>query len=453
LDNNAPIGAGNVASLSQNTEHAIFRDLSSTPVRTSELKPLGRETRRHPPSQIRKIAGSIRKYGFVLPILIDAQSRVVEGWGVVQAAKQLGLEEIPAVCIADLSEAELRMLRVTLNKLPEYANWNAPELKLELCDIVQLDPQIALEDSGLEVAELDTILHDDGLDQEDEVRPVDTQTRLISQLGDQFICGDHIIRCDDALNPESYAKLLGSNQAGMVFTDPPYNVPIDGHVTRSKSATGHDFPMGKGELSSPEFRAFLATALGHLARFSCEGAIHFVCMDWRHTPELLAAGAIVFSELKNICVWNKSNAGMGSLYRSQHEFIFVYKVGTAPHINNIALGRYGRHRTNVWNYVSQSALSGTSKSKLSLHPTVKPVAMIADAIRDCSNPGDIILDPFGGAGTTLIAAERTGRRARLLELNPAYVDVTIQRWQRLTGKTAYHTETGRPLADAAAAAI
>jgi len=170
-------------------------------------------------------------------------------------------------------------------------------------------------------------------------------------------------------------------------------------------------------------------------------------MDWRHGFEMLVAGRAIYKELKNICIWNKTNAGMGSLYRSQHEFIFVYKHGHAPHINNVNLGRHGRNRTNVWTYVSQSALSGTSKSKLALHPTVKPVAMIADAIRDCSNPGDIILDPFGGAGTTMIAAEKTGRCARLLELNPVYVDVTIRRWQRLTGQTAYNAETGRPYGD------
>jgi len=207
--------------------------------------------------------------------------------------------------------------------------------------------------------------------------------------------------------------------------------------------------MATGELSARQFQLFLVTALGHMAHFSRDGAIHYVCIDWRHLQDLLPAGEAVFTELKNLCVWNKSNAGMGSLYRSQHEIISVYKSGTAPHINNIQLGRYGRHRTNVWNYVSQSALSGTSKSKLSLHPTVKPVAMIADAIRDCSNRGDVILDPFGGAGTTLIAAEKTGRRARLIELNPIYVDVTIERWERLTGRTAFHAETGRPFSRAA----
>ncbi|MGY3346648.1 MULTISPECIES: site-specific DNA-methyltransferase [unclassified Bradyrhizobium] len=440
-----------MVSLSTDTLASIVRDLKPTLMNTSALKPpLGRQTRLHSASQIRKIADSITNYGLVLPIVIDGRNRVVAGWATTRAAEQLGLEQIPVIRIADLSEPKLRALRLGLNKLPELATWVDLELKCELSEILESDPQITLEATGFQNAEIDTLLHDSGLDQEDELPSEDTQTKPICRIGDQFSLGDHLIRCGDALDPESFAKLLATEQAGMVFTDPPYNVKISGHVTTS--TTHHDFPMGKGELSPCEFQTFLETALCHVATYSRDGAIHFVCMDWRHSAELLAAGAAVFNELKNICVWNKSNAGMGSLYRSQHEFVFVYKIGTAPHINNIALGRHGRNRTNVWSYVGQSALSGTSKSKLSLHPTVKPVAMIADAIRDCSNPGDIILDPFGGAGTTMIAAERTGRRARLLELNPAYVDVTIQRWQRLTGKTAYNIETGRPFSAGVAAA-
>jgi hypothetical protein len=205
-----------------------------------------------------------------------------------------------------------------------------------------------------------------------------------------------------------------------------------------------DFVMASGELSSAEFQSFLTTTLGHAASRSINGAIHYICMDWRHQREVLAAGEDVYSKLINLCVWNKSNAGMGSLYRSKHELVFVYKVGKGAHINNVALGRYGRHRSNVWDYVSQNTLSGTAKSKLALHPTAKPVAMIADAICDCSNRGGLILDPFGGAGTTLIAAERTGRRARVIELNPIFVDVSIARWQRLTGSTARHADSGQP---------
>ena len=230
----------------------------------------------------------------------------------------------------------------------------------------------------------------------------------------------------------------------MVFADPPYNVAIDGNVSGLGAVKHADFVMASGELSSPEFQKFLNTSLGHGAASSIDGAIHFICTDWRHMKEMLGAGEEIYSELKNLCIWNKSNAGMGSLYRSKHELIFVFKVGKGAHTNNIALGRYGRHRTNVWDYVSQNALNGTSKSKLSLHPTIKPIAMIADAIRDCTKHGGVILDPFGGAGTTLVAAERTGRRARLIEIDPIFVDVSIERWQRLTGGTAMHADTGQP---------
>ncbi|MGY4234754.1 DNA modification methylase [Bradyrhizobium sp. USDA 4449] len=436
--------------IKQRAPDLFLRALNAVLKPIDELKPpLGRDIRQHSSAQIQQIIESLQTYGVALPVLVGPDHRVIDGWALVRAAKQLGIREFPAVCISDLSEAKQRGLRVALNKIPEYTRWNDPELKLEIQEILTLDVDVTF---GIDVGELDTMLDDGGLDQEDELPPAEEQTAPVSQVGDHFKCGDHMILCANALNPESFANLLGSEQAGMAFMDPPYNVAIEGHVTRAKSAGRHDFPMGKGELSPSEFRAFLATTLGNAAKASRNGAIHFVCMDWRHTPELLAAGAAVFSELKNICVWNKSNAGMGSLYRSQHEFIFVYKFGTAPHINNIALGRHGRNRTNVWNYVSQSALSGTAKSKLALHPTVKPVAMVADAIRDCSKPRDIILDPFGGAGTTMIAAEKTGRRARLLELNPLYVDVAIQRWQRLTGQAAYHAETGRPFSAGVAAA-
>jgi DNA modification methylase len=418
-----------------------FRALTISYRPLTELRsPLGHKTRYHSSAQLQKIGECLDAYGPVLPILVGADDRVIDGYALVLAARKLNLSEFPVVCISDVSAAKQRALRIALNKIQECASWNEPELKLEIAEILAQDSEITL---GLDVGELEVMLDDGGLDQEDELPP-DQGITPICKIGDQFICGEHVVRCDDARHQESFAKLLGADKAHMGFTDPPYNVPIKGHVTRSKTTRQHDFPMGKGEFSSAGHQNFLQTVLGHVVSCSEDGSIHFVCSDWRHAREQLAAGDIVFTELKNICVWNKSNAGMGSLYRSQHEFVFVYKLGTAPHVNNVALGRYGRNRTNVWNYVSQSALGGTSKSKLSLHPTVKPVAMVADAIRDCSNPGAIILDPFGGAGTTLIAAEKTGRRARLIELDPGYVDVTIQRWQRLTGKTAYHAESGRP---------
>jgi DNA modification methylase len=424
--------------------YAVSRDLNPKPVPIAGCKPLGRETRKHPPQQVRKLAASLDRFGFVLPILIDPEQRVVAGWGLVLAARHLGLTEVPAVSITDLSEAELRELRLALNRITEDSTWDSEALAIELSEILELAPDIDLEVSGFEMGEIDVLLDGDGLDQEDELPSVDGAAAPVTRAGDLWLVGEHRLLCGDALQVESFARVLGTEKADMLFADPPYNVAIDGHASGLGAVKHTDFAMASGELSSTEFEGFLKTSLGHAARCSIDGAIHFVCMDWRHIKEMLAAGEEIYSELKNLCVWNKSNAGMGSLYRSKHELVFVYKAGTAAHINNVALGRYGRHRTNVWDYVSQNALNGTSKSKLVLHPTVKPVAMIADAIHDCSNRGGVILDPFGGAGTTLIAAERTGRRARLIELDPIFVDASIERWQRLTGGTALHADSGEP---------
>ncbi len=422
----------------------VVRDLKITRRSPTTLQLLGRSTRQHPKDQLKKIAEIVKTYGIVLPILIDSKDYVVDGWGFVLVARELGLQEIPVVCNSDLSETQLRALRIALNKVSELSSWNDAELKLEIEEILQIDPGLPL---AIDNPTLDMILDGNGADEEDECPVTPMKRETISRLGDQFQCGEHIIRCGNALNADDYASLLGAGPANMMFADGPYNVPIAGHVTRSKSAQAHDFPMGKGELSPAKFEAFLTTAFGLAAKHLRNGAISFVCIDWRGLSVTLAAGNAVFSKLLNLCVWHKPNAGMGSLYRSQHELVLVYKLGTEPHTNNVHLGRYGRNRTNVWSYISQNILSGSSKGKLALHPTVKPVAMIADAIRDCSNRGDIILDPFGGSGTTMIAAEKTGRRARLLELNPIYVDVAIQRWQRLTGQTSYHAETGRPYGD------
>jgi len=357
--------------------YILSRDLSPKLVLVASCKPLGRETRKHPPGQVHKLEASLDRFGFVLPILIDPEQRVVAGWGLVLAARQLGLTEVPAVTVTDVSEAELRALRLALNRLSEESVWDRAALTLELSEILELAPDIALEVSGFEMGEIDALLDGDGLDQEDELPQIEAAAAPVTRPGDLWLLGEHRLLCGDALQVESFARVLGTEQAAMVFADPPYNVAIAGHASGRGAVKHADFAMVSGELSSPEFVAFLKTSLGHAARCSIDGAIHFVCMDWRHMKEMLAAGEEIYGHLANLCVWNKSNAGMGSLYRSKHELVFVCKVGSAAHINNVALGRYGRHRTNVWDYVSQNALNGTAKSKLALHPTVKPVAMIA----------------------------------------------------------------------------
>lgn len=426
---------------------AVSRNLNPNLVRVETLKPLGRETRKHPPAQIRKLQASIEQFGFVLPIVIDATSRVIAGWGLALAAKKLGLPEVPAVTITDLDEAKLRMLRLALNRLSEDSRWDLEALRLEFSDIMEISGEIDLRISGFEMGEIDVAFEGSGSDEEDDLPALNETSTPVTKPGDLWLLGEHRILCANALMPESYARLLGDERAQMIFTDPPWNIPIAGHVSGLGSTKHGDFAMGCGEMPAAEFEAFLRTTLGHAARHSDDGSIHFVCMHWGKIRELLAAAADLFSETKNLCVWSKTNAGMGSLYRSRHELIFVFKRGDAPHINNVELGRFGRNRTNVWDYPGQNVLNGTSKSKLSLHPTVKPVALVADAIRDCSNRNGVILDPFGGAGTTLIAAEKTGRRACLIEIDPRYVDVTIKRWQNLTRRTAVCAGVGTPYLD------
>ena len=306
-------------------------------------------------------------------------------------------------------------------------------LALELQALIDLDFEVEL--TGFEVPEVDVMLEDAAEASGGPPHPEDDVpaplAAAVSEIGDVWMLGAHRLVCGSALDAGAYEKLLGGDRAEMVFTDPPYNVPIEGHVSR----VGHhrEFAMACGEMSEQDFVQFLQSAFGRLVSVSVDGAIHFICMDWRHMGEMLAAGREVYSELKNLVVWNKANAGMGSFYRSKHELVFVWKVGTAAHVNNFELGQQGRHRTNVWDF----AVPPHDGS----HPTIKPVALVAEAIKDCSERKGLILDPFMGSGTTLIAAERTGRRARGIELDPIYVDVAIRRWQQYTGKTATH-QTG-----------
>lgn len=228
----------------------------------------------------------------------------------------------------------------------------------------------------------------------------------------------------------------------MVFADAPFNVKIRGNVSGLGAIKHGEFVMGSGEMSRMEFVEFLTTVIRNLVAYSMDGAIHFQCIDWRHMAEMQAAGEASYAEFKNLIVWNKDNAGMGTFYRSQHELIQAWRVGTAPHINNFGLGAKGRYRTNVWNYPGANTMRKGRLEDLAAHPTVKPTIMVADAIRDVSKRGDIVIDPFCGSGTTILAAERTGRRARCLELDPVYVDVAIERWEKATGGRAIHQESG-----------
>jgi DNA modification methylase len=404
------------------------------------LKPYARNPRRHSAKQIGQIADSIREFGFTNPVLIDADGGVIAGHGRIEAAKALGIAYVPTIRLDHMTDAQKRAYIIADNRLAENAGWDRELLTLELQYLDSLDLDFDLTITGFETVDLDLLVQGDSkvdaaADEIPEPLPP------VSQIGDLWLLGKHRLLCADAMAQASYANLLGDDKAQMVFIDPPYNVRIDGHVCGSGSIKHREFDMAAGEMSEVEFTSFLTKVFEALARHSLDGSIHYVCMDWRHLFELTAAGRAVYSETKNLCVWNKDNGGMGSLYRSKHELVFVFKSGGGAHINNIELGRHGRNRTNVWDYAGVNSFGQDRLDELAMHPTVKPVAMVADALLDCSLRDGIVLDCFGGSGTTLIAAEKTGRRGRLIELDRAYVDVTIRRFEKLTGKEAIHAES------------
>jgi DNA modification methylase len=416
------------------------------------LKPYPRNARRHSKKQVRQIANSIERFGFTNPVLVDDDNEIIAGHGRVMAAKLIGMATVPVLRLSHLSAAERRAYVLADNKLALNAGWDAEILAIELQGLIDLNFDLEL--TGFSLAEIDIVLDDaresatTGAASKDDALPP-LPVVAITRMGDVWQLGRHRLICGDARVEADYTKLLGNQPVDLVFTDPPYNVQIDGNAVGKGKVRHREFAMATGEMSSEGFTAFLTETLGAMAQACRNGAIAFVCMDWRHMAELLAAGNAVFDELKNLCVWNKTNGGMGTFYRSKHELVFVFKVGDASHTNSFGLGDTGRYRTNVWDYAGISSLSATRADELAMHPTVKPVAMVADAIRDCSKRGDIVLDGFGGSGTTLIAAEKCGRVARLIEYDPGYCDVIIHRWQSLTGKSATLAEDGTSFDDVA----
>lgn len=402
----------------------------------SSLRPYSGNARTHSPKQIKQIARSIERFGFNNPVLIDDDDMIIAGHGRVEAARQLRMKTVPCVRLSHLSEDDKRAYVLADNRLAEKAGWDNEVLAIELQHLVDVGFDIDL--TGFEPAETDLIIEGIGeeSDQPENQLPDCQGNTAVSRLGDIWQLGKHLLICGDSTRDETYRQLMDADRADFVFTDPPYNVRIDGHVSGLGSVRHREFAMASGEMTQGQFVQFLSNVYGHLCRYSTDGSIHQICMDWRHMREMLEAGDIHYEELKNVCVWNKSNAGMGSFYRSKHELVFIWKNGTAPHINTFELGQHGRHRTNVWDYDGVNTMRPGRMDELAMHPTVKPVALVADAIRDCSKRGNLVLDPFCGSGTILIAAEKTGRCARAIEIDPGYVDVAIRRWQSYTGKAA-----------------
>jgi DNA modification methylase len=405
------------------------------PVR--DLKPSTRNARTHSKKQVNQIANSMVAFGWTYPILTDEQGNIIAGVGRYLAAQQLGLKKVPVIVISGLSDAEKRALSLADNKIAANSGWNRAVVAAELGELATLLPEcnLNLEITGFEAAEVDALVADFGVAERDPADEIPTIERIaVSRNDDVWVLGDHRLVCGDAANDVHASALMGRERAAMVFADPPYNVQVASVVGRGK-IKHREFTSASGEMSRDEFTRFLVSTLSLAAHYSREGSIHYVCMDWRHLSEALAAGNEVYTEQKNLVVWAKTNAGQGSFYRSQYELILVFKNGEGPHQNNIELGRHGRSRSNVWTYAGVNSFRAGRLDELSIHPTVKPVALVADAMRDCSRRGDIILDPFVGSGTTILAAERVGRRGYGLEIDPLYVDAAIRRWQDLPGAT------------------
>ncbi len=409
-----------------------------------ELKPWARNARTHSKKQVRQLADSIETFGFTNPVLIDEHRTILAGHGRVEGAKLLGLSEVPCLRLDHMSEDQKRAYVLADNKLAINAGWDEDLLATELGALFAADLDFDVSITGFSIPEIDGVLSssapEEPGDPNDDALPIEAPSRV--REGDLWQLGPHRLMCGDALDPAMIDILMAGQKARMIFTDPPYNVPIDGHVGNRGKTQHREFAMASGEMTQAEFTHFLERAFRNLSDHAVDGSIHFVCIDWRHMCEMLDAGRAVYDELKNLIVWAKDNGGMGTFYRSRHELVFAFKKGRAPHINTFELGQHGRYRTNVWEYRGINSRHGSRMEELGLHPTVKPVQMIADAIRDVSGRGDIVLDIFGGSGSTLIAAEKTGRRGYLCELDPVYCDRIIARWEAFSKDDAERLACG-----------
>lgn len=419
----------------------------------SSLKPRARNARTHSRRQIQQLADSIQKFDFINPVLIERDGTIIAGHGRVEGAKLAGLTEVPTLVVDNLTQAQIRAYVIADNKLAENAGWDTDLLALELKELtVELDFDIRA--TGFETPEIDLLLQTADDDSVPEaLAPINEKIPAVTRPGDLWKIGPHRLLCGDATQAESFGRLMQGELARMVFTDPPYNVPIDGHVCGLGKVKHPEFAMASGEMDAQAFIGFLESTFRNLTTASLDGSIHYICMDWRHMGEALSAGSVAYTELKNLCVWTKTNAGMGSFYRSQHELVFVFKKGTVAHVNNVQLGRYGRNRSNVWAYAGQNTFSKTRDQELAFHPTVKPIGLVADAIADASHRDEIVLDAFVGSGTTLLAAQKMGRKGFGLEISPHYVDLVIKRFLEKFGIIAQHAELGLGFEDVAVARI
>jgi DNA modification methylase len=419
-------------------------DLVTLPI--GILRSTPNKTRKLDPAHVREIATAIATFGFSAPVLIGNGSTIIDGEARVEAARQLGLDRVPCIQVGHLTEMDQRTLRLAINRLGEKGEWDLDVLQIEFKEMLDFDAPIEV--TGFTLDEIDQILlGEEAQGVETEPLAPEANTAAVARPGDVFVLGPHRIICGDATNPDVLAELMGREARGtarLVLTDEPYNVPIAGHV----SGGGHrEFAMASGEMTNPEFLAFNEAWMAAVLPYLREGGVFGTFIDWRGNPIVHAAATRLSLTPLNLIVWAKTNGGMGSLYRSQHELLPLFKKGSVPHVNNIALGKRGRWRSNLWTYPGASSLGSDARRGLQDHPTVKPTAMLEDALLDLTNRGELVVDPFLGSGSTLIAAHMTGRVCRGVELDPLYADVIVRRFEAMTGETSLLAGTGERFVD------
>lgn len=413
-------------------------------VPTRSLKVSRHRTRKMTPEQLKRVTHSLREFGISRPILIDGELEIIDGHIVHAAAIELGIDEVPTIACTHLSRIDVRRLRLALNRIGELGEWDMDLLKLEFEGLIELDTD--LEVTGFSSADQDIILLDDepGVEDDDEPTLPDVAT---SRLGDVWKLGDHRVACADATDPSTYGRLAEGGEVHAVVADFPYNVPIAGNVSGLGKIKHGEFVAGSGEMTDDQFGAFLLKTFQAITALLAPGAVFFGFMDWRSIDRLYDAGHQAGLKLINLIVWYKGSGGMGALYRSAHELIAVFCNGDRPRVNNVRLGKGGRDRTNVWEAPGANRRGSSANAMLHLHATPKPVELCLDAILDVTDRGDLVLDPFLGSGTTLIAAHRSGRRCLGVELDPKFVDVAVRRWEDESGHEAVLVGTGETYAD------
>jgi DNA modification methylase len=400
--------------------------------------------RRHTKKQLRKAVHMFAEQGIISPIVVDRSYRIIDGHLRVMAARELGIEALDALVLPDISDAQRIELELALNRLPEDSTWDAANLKIKIEQLIEYNVDLTF--TGFETAEIDNILSFEVIEAEDQDW---TATDPVNQVGDIWRVGDHILACGNALSPGDVlgGVLDGLEPAKACITDPPYNVPTSGHIrTTQKHA---EFAMAAGEMGDQDFTEFLSRSIKASLPYMDTTALFYLFMDWRHVGNLNAAAKYNGLIQQNLCVWSKTNAGMGSFYRSQHELVGVYSRSDRFQ-NNIQLGSTGRYRTNVWVYDGVNSFSATRTDDLTDHPTIKPTQMLADIILDCTSIGDWVYDPFLGSGSTCQAAEQTRRRCLGIEYEPRYVDVALKRLKDRCGLDAIHLASDLSYAEIAA---